>query len=105
VHSDSELSYGPTQLSPLLYQDDAAKFSTNLAAAQKANILISRVMKMKQLDLNVEKSATIIFGNKKRVTEIRKFIEENRSLTINGEALKIKDQEKYLGDYFFTLED
>ena len=100
--SDSELSYGPTRLSPLLYQDDAAKFSTNLAAAQKANILISRAMKMKQLDLNVEKSATIIFGNKKRVTEIRNFIEENRSLTINGEAVKIKNQEKYLGDYFHS---
>ena len=47
--SDSELSYGPTRLSPLLYQDIAVKFSTNLAATQKANILIRRVMKMKQL--------------------------------------------------------
>ena len=57
---------------------------------------------MKQLDLNVDKSATIIFGNKKRVTEIRNFIEENKSLAINGEAVQIKDQEKYLGDYFHS---
>ena len=57
---------------------------------------------MKQLDFYVEKSETIIFGNKKRVTEIRNFIEENRSLTINGEAVKIKKQEKYLGDYFHS---
>ena len=98
--SDSEISYGTGRLSPLLYQDDAAKFSTGLAEAQKSNILIGQAMKMKQLNLNVDKCATIIFGKKKKVEKIRHFIEENKSLTINGLDVKIKNEEKYLGDYF-----
>ena len=100
--SDTDLSYGPSRLSPLLFQDDAAKFSTGLAEAQKGNVLISQAMKMKQLELNIDKSATIIFGKRKKVDQIRNFIEQNNSLTINGINVKIKDEEKYLGDYFHS---
>ena len=96
---ECNVSHGPSQLSPLLFQDDTAKFSTGVAEAQKGNILIGQAMKMMQLELNVDKSGTIIFGRQKRVEEIRSFIEKHKSLTINDVLVKIKNEEKYLGDY------
>ena len=59
-------------------------------------------MKMKQLELNIDKSATIIFGRKKQVQTLKSFIEKNRSLTINDVEVKIKNEDKYLGDYIHT---
>ena len=73
--SDSEVSYGPARLSPVLYQDDSARFSTSVEEAQKGNILISRAMRAMQLDLNVDKSAAILFGAKCQVNKMRKLIE------------------------------
>ena len=72
--TDTEISYGPSRLSPLCFQDDATKISRGLAEAQKSNILISQAMKMKQLDINVDKIVTIIFGEKKQVDKIKEFI-------------------------------
>ena len=101
--SDSEVSYGPARLSPVLYQDDSARFSTSVEEAQKGNILISGAMRAMQLDLNVDKSATILFGGKCQVNIMRKLIEENKSLSINGQDVKIKQEEKYLGDYLHSF--
>ena len=36
--SDSEISYGSTRLSPILYQDDSARFCTRIEEAEKGNI-------------------------------------------------------------------
>ena len=100
--ADSEVSYGTTRLSPLLYQDDAMNFSTSVEGAQKSNILMGQAIKMKQLNLNVDKCAAVVFGRKKKVEKIRKFIQDNRSLSINGLEVKLKTEEKYLGDYFHS---
>ena len=35
--------------------------------------------------------------------KIRKNIEENNSLTLNGHQIKIKEQEKYLGDFLHSF--
>ena len=100
--SDSEVSYGPSRLSPVQFQDDCARFSTSVEQAQKGNILMSKAMKAMQLDLNVDKSATILFGKRNQIMKIRKNIEENKSLTLNGQQIKIKEEEKYLGDFLHS---
>ena len=101
--SDSEISYGSTRLSPILYQDDSARFCTGIEEAQKGNILISCAMKAKQLELNVDKCGTILFGKGKRIQEMRDFIEKNNSLSINHIKVKMKQEDKYLGDYIHCL--
>merc|ERR1719470_514386 len=60
-------------------------------------------MKAMQLSLNVDKSATIIFGRKNQILKMRKDIEENRSLSLNGENVDMKFEEKYLGDYLHSF--
>ena len=100
--SDSEISYGPVQLSPLQFQDDCARFSSSIGDAQKGNILMSKAMKAMQLDLNIDKSATILFGQKNHIMQMRKMIEENGSLSLNEKPVKIKMEEKYLGDYLHS---
>ena len=64
---------------------------------------MSKAMKAMQLDLNVEKSATIIFGKKNQIMKIRRNIEEHRSLTLNGQQIEIKEEEKYLGDFLHSF--
>jgi hypothetical protein len=85
-----------------MYQDDSARFATSIEEAQKGNILMSKAMKFKQLDLNVDKSGTIIFGNKKQVHNLQKTIETHKSLTIDGVEVKVKTEDKYLGDYLHS---
>ena len=60
---------------------------------------MSSAMKSMQLELNVDKSVTILFGKSKQVNIMRKFIEDNKCLTLNGSAVKMKEEEKYLGDF------
>ena len=60
---------------------------------------MSQAMKIKQLELNVDKSGVIIFGNKKKTLNHKNEIESKQCLTIDGLKVKIKSQDKYLGDY------
>ena len=57
-------------------------------------------MKSMQLELNVDKSVTILFGNSKQVNKIISFIEKNQSLTLNGSAVKIKQAEQIFRGLF-----
>ena len=93
-----EPSYWNIKLSPLLYQDDSARFATSIEEAQKGNILMSKAMQIKQLELNVDKSGLIIFGKKKKVLELKKTIEDEKLLSIAGLEVKVKMSDKYLGD-------
>ena len=98
--SDTNISYGPLLLSPLLYQDDSAKFSSGLMEAQKSNILMSKLMDMKQLKLNANKCGTLFFGKKKEVEKTKKHIEESECLTRKDTPVPFKITGKYLGDFF-----
>lgn len=97
-----ETSYLTLKISPIMFQDDTARFSTSIEDAQKGNFMISKAMKMKQLELNVDKSATIIFGTNKQVQQLKQTIEEEKSLTIDGSEVKVKMEDKYLGDYLHS---
>ena len=97
-----EASYASLKLSPLLFQDDSLRFSTTIEEVQKGNILMSNAMKIKQLELNVDKSGVMIFGRKKKVELIKKNVEEQKYFEIDGLEIKIKLQDKYLGDYLHS---
>ena len=60
---------------------------------------MSQAMKIKQLELNVDKSGVIIFGNKKTTLSLKNEIESKQCLKIDGLKLKVKSQVKYLGNY------
>ena len=49
--------------------------------AQNGNICMSKAKKAMRLDLNLEKSATILFGKRNHILKVRKSIEENQSLS------------------------
>jgi hypothetical protein len=52
-------------------------------------------MKAKQLELNVDKCGTILFGKGKRIQQIKDFIATNKSLSIYGIDVKMKQEDKY----------
>ena len=97
--SDSEVSYDDIRLEPITFQDDAARFVTDIVAAQKGNDLISSAMKLKQLTLNVDKCAMIPIGKKKVVEKIIEDVNGVGGLRINDLIVPVKDSEKYLGDF------
>ena len=97
-----EVSYLSLKMAPVMYQDDTARFATSIEDAQMGNYLISKAMKLKQLDLNVDKCGTIIFGKNKQVQQLKQTIEEGKRLTIDGSEVKVKLEDKYLGDYLHS---
>ena len=98
----AEISYLTTKLSPLIFQDDTMRFGTSIDDIQQGNILISQAIKSKQLELNIDKSGVIIFGKKKKVNEITATVETNQSFQINDIKVKVKSEDKYLGDYLHS---
>ena len=57
--SCDEVSYGPSRLQPIIFQDDTSRLVTSLEAAQKGNIIMEAAMKRKQLEINVVLSSLI----------------------------------------------
>ena len=58
-------------MKPLTFQDDLARMSTSVEAAQAGNNMVATVINKKQLEVNIDKSSFIILGNKKKVQEMR----------------------------------
>ena len=75
--SNMEVSYGPLRLQPLLFQDDVGRLCSSPEAAQAGNDKMAAITSLKQLEINVDKSVYILFGNKHRVTHIRNLLKEN----------------------------
>ena len=97
-HSHHELSYGEEGLQPLLFQDDIARVSNDVEAAQHGNNMVTHVMETKLLDFNIDKSCFMVVGNAKYKNVIREKL-QSAPLTLSGFPMKEVQQEKYLGDY------
>ena len=96
--STEELSYATTRLQPLMFQDDTTRLVTSIDAAQKGNIIINAAMKQKHLELNVDKCCAIVFDKRSKTKETREAINLKCLLSIGGNKIKAKVQDKYLGD-------
>ena len=96
--SSDELSYATTRLQPIMFQDDTIRLVTSIEAAQRGNIIMNAAMKRKQLELNTDKCCVLIFDTKLKRKSTREAINLNCLLTIGGNKIKAKQQDKYLGD-------
>ena len=63
--SDDDVSYGPIQLAPVLFQDDVARLALDIKSAQQGNNMMETMAETKLLDFNLEKSSYMIIGKKK----------------------------------------
>ena len=59
--SDDDVSYGPIQLAPVLFQDDVARLALDIKSAQQGNNRMETMAETKLL----EKSSYMIIGTKK----------------------------------------
>ena len=96
--SPYEISYADLRLRSFGFQDDTCRFSTDLQSAQNGNIMMEAIMKRKQLSLNLDKCATIIFDKKRRVKEARESLNSDKSLKIFNEPVTVKEKVNFLGD-------
>ena len=96
--STEELGYATTRMQPLMFQDDTTRLVTSIDAAQKGNIIMNAAMKRKQLELNVDKCGVIVFDKRSKTKETREAINLKCLLSIGGNKIKAKVQDKYLGD-------
>ena len=85
------------RLQPLLFQDDVARVSVDVASAQEGNAKMEAVAESKLLDYNVEKSCFLVIGSKKSAKEIQAQLTET-PLMLCGSRMKQETKTKYLGD-------
>ena len=86
------------KLGPLLYMDDIARVSLDIASAQTGFDIMECVAESKLLDFNQDKSGFVVFGNKRRRQEIIKQLDDN-PLKMYGKSIKRFESFKYLGDF------
>ena len=81
----------------MLFQDDVARLSLDVASAQRGNDRMQNVAETKLLNFNISKSCYTIFGSKRRRLEMEKDI-ELCPLKLCGEKMVYESSIKYLGD-------
>ena len=95
--SDHEIYYGgKIRLNPLLYQDDSLRMATSVSSAQYGNNIMESVMNRKLLTIN-DKSSYLVCGKHDQIRTIQDALARN-PLSIKGEEIKRKSNEKYLGE-------
>ena len=97
--SEEEVSYGGVRILPLMFQDDIMRIADCVASARAGNIKVDSVMKGKQLCLNKEKTAYIMFGSSKLLDPARKSMEIS-PIMCGDFLMKEKVTDKWLGDIF-----
>ena len=55
-------------------------------------------MKRKQLTLGIEKCSVLLFDKKNKIGTIRDAINNEKSLKISNQLLKVKEKDEYLGE-------
>ena len=100
--SEYEVNYGGVDLQPLLFQDDVARLSADLAAVQMGNNKMETLAETKLLNYNLEKSCFIVIGNKKTRKEVEEQIQQS-PIYLCGDKMKQEDKAKYLGDWLSSF--
>ena len=96
--SEHEVFFLNLKLGPLLFMDDVARLSLDLASAQNGLDRMECVAESKLLDFNLDKSGFVVFGNKRRRLEILEQLKQN-PLTLCQKKVSRFETFKYLGDY------
>ena len=95
--SIDEIAYSDVRLQPMILQDDLCRLCTTADSARNGVKRMENIMRLKQLDLNVDKSSYIVCKKSSKSEEITLEFKEN-PLTYDGFKMKEKECEKYLGD-------
>ena len=75
--SKDEISYGTVRLQPMVFQDDVARMSGDIAAAQAGNHKLSFIMKEKQLKVHPDKTGFIAVDTKEYQERIAREASES----------------------------
>ena len=76
--------------------------SDSIESLVHGNALIYHVMRVKNLQLNEDKSNYMLIGSKDVTSKVRNDLIE-RSIKLANNNIKESEIEKYLGDYFHSL--
>ena len=95
--SIDEVSYSNVRLQPIILQDDLCRLCTSADSARNGVRRMENIMKLKQLDINVDKSSYIVCKKSSKNAEIRQDF-KIIPLKYDGLMMKEKECEKYLGD-------
>ena len=69
--SIDEVSYSNVRLQPIILQDDLCRLCTSADSARNGVRRMENIMKLKQLDINVDKSSYIVCKKSSKNAEIR----------------------------------
>ena len=94
--SIDEVSYSNVRLQPIILQDDLCRLFTSADSARNGVRRMENIMKLKQLDINVDKSSYIVCKKSSKNAEIRQDF-KIIPLKYDGLMMKEKECEKYLG--------
>ena len=92
-----EVNYGVVRLQPLLFQDDVAKVSGDVFAAQAGNLKMEQVLESKLLDFNLDKSVFLVIGTAKQKSKIHERLKET-PLKMCNNLMKQTTKYAYLGE-------
>ena len=95
--SEHEVQYGDIEMGPIIYQDDLARLASSVVHAQAGIDKVEICMETKMLDLHDEKSCFLVVGKGKKLDIVKNELKAS-PLTLYGQPMKQKTQEKYLGD-------
>ena len=98
-HSCDVMYYGHVRVQPLSYQDDVGSMCTNVAMVRKQANKMTQMLKHKTLDAHPDKSGYLVLGSESFTDSIKQEIEQD-PIWFNKFRLKLKTQEKYLGQVF-----
>ena len=95
--SNRELYYEDVRLQAWGYQDDVARASSSVEDVRDGVARLEAMAEVKLLSYNHSKSSLVVLGPKKTRIELENDLKEN-PVMLNNLPMKIKHQEKYLGE-------
>ena len=95
-NSKAVMNYGQVRLQPLSYQDDVATLCTSVEMARDQANRLSEMIKKKTIDAHPDKSGILVLGSTSFKDKIKRDLEDN-PINFNKFKLKLKPQDKYLG--------
>ena len=95
---EGQPAYGSIPMAPVMFQDDLANSSEGILQARAASFKVNVVIKQRGLQLNEDKSVSMLFGSKKQKREASEVLDKD-PLMCGQVELKVKQVTKWLGQY------
>ena len=87
--SIDEVAYCDVRLQPLILQDDLCRMCSSVDSARNGVRRMENIMKLKQLDINVDKSSFIVCKKSSKSDEIKEELKD-KPLIYDGVKMKEK---------------